>query len=667
MAPVTRSSATSPIRKDGNTSKTGKAKKSPPSPLKSAIRKRLQSPSEGTQVKFEAEDDDNAIRAHLPTTPYPSSNQLRSSSQEKLPARVPVEYSRRKEQEELLRRAARVLDARAKSAGNLPTPPQSPPGGKSSPVVKAEQSDKTAETTGQAAETTGQATESTGQAPVKNVKSTTEATSPKEKKFVIATSRHIDKIVDHIPEGLELPATIDNILIEPESGIKMEEICTAFDFLKPQIQVYCRESYSYTAPAADQVEPSFTYLKVKHLELFRYIQYVADSSQYGWDKLIKVGNQRENLVYAIISRALISHVFDAELFGASAKHNEALLEMCREYLYYDAFVRNNHRAEMIKSILLNEAKNNSTAENSPYTYFQDAISLIERRIDVLLQPLRVADPESPSIQPKESLHSILQTALKIHLAIRLAGANGTVYRFQDPHTLSPWDANNMNCVNQRKMDLSVHHGEEPLVKISCFPAAFATVPSGPNLEQFTNADFVEKWKNTADPDEEEGKGKPVITQYPITLADVVLENTPMVDRSGFVTLDQTMQREQQAMSDKELLTLTGINRKTIRRVSKFVNGAHMIAKHTRRAAKGVSVGLATAAASWYLYHIREQITPVLSGLLEQAPQLLSKSLVKATAKPTVVVVRPKTVMTLTPESLLTRTRAAYVTPARMVG
>jgi hypothetical protein len=459
--------------------------------------------------------------------------------------------------------------------------------------------------------------------------------------------------VDHIPEGLELPATINNILVEPESEIKMEEICSAFDFLKTQIQVHCRQFYSYTAPAVDRVEPSFTYLKVKHLELFRYIQYVADGSQYGWDKLIRIGNQRENLVYAIISRALVSHVFDAELFGASVEHHEALLKMCREYLYYDAFVRNTHRAEMVKSILVSEAKKHGNADKSPYTYFQDAISLLERRINALLQPLRFADPTSPLIQPQESLHSILQTTLKIHLAIRLAGANGTVYRFEDPQKYSPWDASNMNCINQRKMDLSVHHGEEALVKISCFPATFATVPSGPNLEQFTDAAFVEQWINTADPDvapddddddekkqqktpdqteEEPPQGKPIITQYPITLADVVLENTPPAhDRSIFTTLEETMRREQLAMTDRAHRALTSIHRARIRRAQKFAAFLHRIVTPTTRRgriAKRVGVGLVAATAataavsSYWLPRVRGRVVApaLVARLWERAPR-----------------------------------------------
>lgn len=543
-----------------------------------------------------------------------------------------------------MKRAERILNKRKKKDPSLPTPPQSPTGGRTSPFEEPIEHEDTAETTEQ---------------DLVRLDTPKGEEAPRQAFSLGPTSRHIDLVRDDIPDELEMPATIDTILVEPTADIKMEEICTAFDVLKTQIQRYAREVYSYDKHAKGQALPSYTYLKVKHRELFQYIRYVADGNQYGWDKLIQTGNQRENLVYAIVSRALISYVFDAELFGAALQHNGALLEMCREYLHYDAFVRNGHRAEIITSILLDEAEKNSDSDQSQYTYFSAAITSLERRIDLLLEPLRRDKPATSPQLPEVSLYSILQTALKVHLAIRLSGSNGTVYRFQHPHKLQPWDAMNMNCVNQRKMDLTVQHGEAPLVKMSCFPAVFATVPSGHNLEQFTDPDFVEEWKNTADPDQEDGEGKPLITEYPITLADVVLENTPVTDRSGFVNLDQTMRREQLAMSDEAFLELTGIDRKRIARINKIV-------KRTKKAVKGVSVGLAAAVAGWYLYQCKDDIAHVLGGLLERIPaeSLLSGIAATATAKsskPTITVVKPMTKI-VTPATMGKGAAAANVTP-----
>ena len=672
MPPATRSkSAATPAKQGGKGPKTKEVQKNRPPPLKSALRSTLQGPVRARQVAFSTEDDPNMVHVHLRTTPYPSPAQMQS---EKFSPKVPIDHSKRKEREELLKRVEILIGAKDKRAWGLPTPPQSPRGGRISPFIGPKKGP----------------VEESAKKPADTVmpEKTGKAEPPKEEELVPLTSMHIDWVRDTIPEGLVLPASIENILIKPDADIHMEEICTAFDFLKTQIQSHCRAFYCPEKPARKEAIPSFTYLKVKHPELFRYIQYVADGSQYGWDNLIKIGPQRENLVYGIISRAIIAHVFDAELFGASIEHKEALLEMCREYLYFDAFVRNTHRAEIIRSILLNEATRHSEA---PYTYFTPAINSLSTRIHHMLTPLH--DPEYAShIPPAKPLRTIIQTALKIHLAIRLAGANGTVYRFELPHKLSPWDRQTMNCINQIKMDLTVHHGEEPLVKIACFPAVYATVPGGPTLERFEDPAFVEEWKNTADPDvnvdsdadsdadsDEEGKeneyeyengngnerkktgSKPIITTYPITLADVVLENTPS-SRATFLTLSQTMAAEQATMSDKRFHNLTGINRARNNRINKIVRRAPGVLS------RAVKLGLA-AAASFYLYRNRNKmavlhVVPAMNKWWKQmkTPEQVVKAITATAVKTAAATTTTTTMMTLTPETVLSKAAAGFTTP-----
>lgn len=593
--------------------------------LKSALRPKLGGPTRARKVRFGIEHDHDAIRPSLSPTPpltsTPEENvaakkhsvevaidhgerkkreppstppQHGNVAPEKHSAQALIDHGKREEREELLKRAAKALDARAKAAHALPTPPQSPRGVRGSPFDEPER----------VLSRKGRKQTKPSATP-KNAKPSKETTPLRQGGLVAPTSRYIDVVTDDIPHIVEMPATIDNILIEPNADIKMEEICTAFDFLKARIQTHCREFYSYEKPAENEPIPSFTYLKVKHPELFRYIQYVADGSQYGWQNLLTVGTQRENLVYGIISRALIAHVFDAELFGASAEHEEALLEMCRKYLNFDAFVRNIHRAKIIRSILC-EAAEHLTSGKNPASYFSAAMITLEGRLNLLLQPLQDSKSASSSLNLKKSLHFILQASVKIHLAIRLAGSNGTVYRFEHVHKNTRWDGQTMNCINQRKMDLTAHHGEEALVKVACFPAVYATVPSGPNLEQFVDPAFVEEWKMTAD---EEGS-KPTITTFPITLADVVLENTPH-DRSDLLTLSQTMAREQARMSDQKLLKLTGINRARNNRINKLVRRAK---KTASGAVKGMRLAM-TAAGLWYLYRSRGAAAPAILRVL----------------------------------------------------
>ena len=418
----------------------------------------------------------------------------------------------------------------------------------------------------------------------------------------------------------------------------MEEICTAFDFLKMEIQRYIRVFFKFTNRKQDQTIPTFIQLKVRNPELFRYIQYVADGSQYGWDKLLSLAQQRELLVYGIISRALVAHVFDAELFGASAKDNETLLEMCRNYLKYDAFVRNIHRAEIILPILLKQAQEHALRGDDPFAYFAPAITSLTQSMISLLQPLHRREESEPMQASALSNHlehmsAIIKTTIKIHLAIRLAGSKGTVFRFEHAAKHTPWDSETMNCINQLRMDLTAHHGESQLVKISCFPAVFATVPSGPTLENFSDSAFVAEWRITADED----GSRPLITTYPITLSDVALENTPH-DHSGFLTLAQTMAREQARMSDADFLNLTGINRPRIRRL-------HRVARITRKfLSRTVKIGLAAAAVGWYVYRNHESWIQVLKRTSQQLrDRKLANTLLKtATASATATATTPRT-------------------------
>jgi hypothetical protein len=653
MAPITRrKSASARPKKDNTEAKIKKAPKTRLSPLKSAIRDKLHGTVKVRRVKFQHEDDDTTVHVHLPTTPHPMAENALSA----FPSpQAPTCQSKREEQEELLKRAARILEKRAKSTTGFQTPPLSPEGRRSSPfedpakATEKKQTEKAARN--------------------KILTSIEETSASNEDEFVRPTSEAIDLVKDEIPNVVGMPASIRKILVNPTTDIKMEEICTAFDSLKAQIQTHCREYYSYSMTPETRAIPSFVYLKAKHPELFRYIQYVADGSQYGWDKLIDIGSQRENLVYAIISRALISHVFDAELFGAAVEDEEKLLQMCREYLNFDAFVRNTHRAETVLSIL----RENGRKDSSPDS-FTAAVHSLRQRIDVMLRPLG-QKPQIRSTEYAKSLNSIIATALKVHLAIRLVGASGTVYRFEHIHKLAHWDGTTMNCVNQRRTDLTPHHGDEPLVKICCFPMVEATVPSGPNLENFADPAYVEEWKNTADPDAEKDS-KPIITIYPITLADVVLENTPMTDRSNFTTLAQTMFLEQTTMSDGEFLSLTGIDRARRRRFKKIVKGAKKTVSHAAR----TGAGLAAAAATWYLYQNAPDLTSsptiaTIKNLLKRASRRVLGStiltvrtattkLVKSTRSASIPMsssTRARTTMTLTRETDFALDWGAYAT------
>lgn len=465
----------------------------------------------------------------------------------------------------------------------------------------------------------------------------------------------VDDVQDAIGDARTLPEEIENVLVNPKFDIKLENICAAFDCLKQKIRGHCRDHFAEQIASSDRSFPFFTYCKAHHPQLYSYIRYVADGSQYGWHKLITAKNQRENLVYAIVARALIAYIFDAELFGASSVHEEELLDMCREYLYYDGFVRNKCRAKIVNRILQeNNAnmkkerdrresqieaqrykphRNNSASDISSYVapeavdYFSPAIDSLTHRLQILLEPLIDRASDNSSV-PKAALHKwrlrgLIEFAHKIHVSIRLHGKSGSVFHFEDMTKNQYWDSSKMECVNKAKMDLTAEDGPYPLVKVPCFPAITVYVPSGPTLDQFEDTEFTSRWKQCQEDPDPVKRPKSTVIAYPITLADVVLENTPKIppryagasasssrtkevnpsgDQNTNATdeketpqtaasnrsLDDTVAHEQSLLTDAQLLRLTGIDRRAIlhrrRRIQRICKNAQRTGKIAKRTA-----------------------------------------------------------------------------------
>lgn len=366
MAPVTRRASSESNARGGKDQKSNRIGKNRPSSLKSSQREKLKGTANARTVTFQDREQEISDHAQLPTTPYPTPDHIHFATSKEPYSQSLIYVSKRREQENLLRRAERSLGAISRKAYDMLSPPQSSSDERTS---RFNESTKPSEGTRSKQRTgiikSAKTIDVKPQRPLKIVKED------------VVTSKIVNELKDDIPEDMEMPGTIEDILIEPNADIKMEEVCSAFDYLKVQIQLHCRSFYSFHMPPDTEHVPSFIYLKRNHPELFRYIRYLADGSQYGWDQLLTIGPQRENLVYAIITRAIMTHVFDAELFGASPEHQEALLKMCREYLNFDAFVRNTHRADIIAPVLLTTAEEYDKDGKDPYSYFSPAIDSLE--------------------------------------------------------------------------------------------------------------------------------------------------------------------------------------------------------------------------------------------------------------------------------------------------
>lgn len=250
MAPRTkRTQPAGPgVRASGKRSQTTNIRKSQSTGLKSAQQSPPSGPRRSRVVAFRAGVSENAGDHYSPPTSSSTATQVPSSSRG-VYSRALVDYSKRLEKEKLLKRAAKALGTNSEGYGieSVSQPPHQPPQlGRKSPfdeLKKPRQQDQSGR-------------ESKAERPSANEISGAQKNDSPDKSL----SQLVDGAMDDIPKGTELPDSIDNILNEPNTSIKMEEICAALDHLKAEIQTHCRQFYSYGKPAKRYPTPFFSYL-----------------------------------------------------------------------------------------------------------------------------------------------------------------------------------------------------------------------------------------------------------------------------------------------------------------------------------------------------------------------------------------------------------------------
>lgn len=86
---------------------------------------------------------------------------------------------------------------------------------------------------------------------------------------------------------------------------------------------FCPESSSRKTPKAPLTSP---WLREYPEEFIKYVELVAhpDARAGKWERLLRDGAERSNLLQAIIIRVLYTKVFSQLFFGASPKHCETL-------------------------------------------------------------------------------------------------------------------------------------------------------------------------------------------------------------------------------------------------------------------------------------------------------------------------------------------------------
>ena len=115
---------------------------------------------------------------------------------------------------------------------------------------------------------------------------------------------YLDSILDVDTTGEKLPASI-------------EEMRIAVKELKQDIRNYVSTFYTFSIPEQGKQVFSIAELVLKSPCLFRYVNNVADSSKYGWERLFLDETSRGHLAFALIGKVIQTHILEHTYFGAS--------------------------------------------------------------------------------------------------------------------------------------------------------------------------------------------------------------------------------------------------------------------------------------------------------------------------------------------------------------
>ncbi|RGP66364.1 hypothetical protein FSPOR_6742 [Fusarium sporotrichioides] len=164
------------------------------------------------------------------------------------------------------------------------------------------------------------------------------------------------------------------------------------------------------------------WLKEYPEEFLKYVELVArpDARSGQWERLLRNGDERINLIAAIIFRILDKSVFSSLLFGAGPKHSETLRNIDTAFINAEGFDR---------SSLLSHTSRRWLRRNNgePHHFWQEVDKLCTQTLAMLLpvydcvKETAVSKPISTS-ELHQALHDVIAHAGWVSVCIRMSPA-----------------------------------------------------------------------------------------------------------------------------------------------------------------------------------------------------------------------------------------------------
>ncbi|KIW69567.1 hypothetical protein PV04_05437 [Phialophora macrospora] len=303
--------------------------------------------------------------------------------------------------------------------------------------------------------------------------------------------------------------------------LDLGEISALFMVLQEQISAFCKRHFNFDLTPAQEEAWPLHLLVTKHKPLFEVTQWIADGSGCGWRNFFTKKENRRHLVHGIIGEFFQQHIFKHTAFGIREDMVEALEDIDREYLRYDAFVRNKKKAAYLEKSRLKDGyfpTPGSRPQQPQYPpthqYQRDVDLAVRRLVSTILQVLEPLLPPpcfDPLVRRSRQttsqrnqgalmrngiwfdLFDLISKAATLHHCIRFAGASGLVVRIA-PHVAKGTmftvdDADRNICVNAAELNASASRPQGTgtdarlRVKMTCFGRVEAVMPRGLDLEQ----------------------------------------------------------------------------------------------------------------------------------------------------------------------------------------
>ncbi|KAI9729263.1 MAG: hypothetical protein M1834_006933 [Cirrosporium novae-zelandiae] len=301
----------------------------------------------------------------------------------------------------------------------------------------------------------------------------------------------------------------------PRDDYEFEE---CFSQLKRDMQTWAETWFCwfYTGPENEKFKLSKGHDPPEWLghpqnsELLEYINWIG----YGypaWRLFFEHGYARQALVYGILGKVIEVHVLNHPMFGMEPAAVDLIESVDKTLKNKDGFERTFLRSQAANALFSgqemppNFSREVHEVTVKTYTMFLPLFhSMYPQHWTYADDPTIYSDDPLPPPPEKDGnispagvlyyhpalpgLYNIFTLAATISLALRLSP---TLYHITPISKLAEWDAETMNCINTKGMELcnmSRDQNTVPLVNISCFPLVVAYRKGNSQMDENSDED-----------------------------------------------------------------------------------------------------------------------------------------------------------------------------------